>query len=465
MKHLKFLSRIITITVCVVIYISLDVFLRGKYDSLDVQVQWKMYGEQYLPASNVTRKLNIVSDDIYIHKSKQLSDVQEIFQRNLLASFPLTCYPGKEGHFPRQYKSFLNTLAEYANNHATMSNNVRTLVWYCPINRNVGGLTDRLKGITFALLLAISSNRRLILDWESSAESKYFKPNLINWMDRDLSKSILKRNAKRVSSHMVTLSLIEAKEYPYIEMSINEWQDYLNIIGSDEPLIVMTTNMEVSLVRNISKINQVWPNGRFGIADLSSLSDHDLNDIIGLVSRYLFKLDKKVLEEVAKAKMALKLTNQVYVGLHLRTGFAGNLFHSEKHPKVVKDREIWKKALQCAVSSADKYIGNDSLIFLATDSNIVKEMAIKRYGTRFRTLNNYVIHIDHIHNQRKLRMHEKEGVLFTLVDLILLAESYVQVRGVSGYSWLASLLCGPLPNDHLINSRTCTIDDLNVIHI
>ena len=466
MKNQKFLSRIITIAGCVVIYILLDVFLRGKYESLDVQVQWKMYGEQYVPAStNKTRKLNIVSDDIYVHKSKLLHDVQERFQRKLLASFPLTCYPDKEGHFPMKYKIFLNTLAKYAGNHATMSDKVRTLVWHCPVNRYVGGLTDRLKGITFSLLLAISSNRRFILDWESAAESKYFKPNLINWVDRDLSKSILESNAKRIFPHMVTLSLVETKEYPYIDMSIKDWQGYLDIISSNEPLVVMTTNMEVSLVRNISKTNQVWPNGVFDIADLSSLTDHDLNDVIGLVSRYLFKLDQKVLEEVAKAKAALKLTNQVYVGLHLRTGFAGNFFHSEKHPKVVKDRQIWKKALQCAVSSADKYIGNDSVIFLATDSNIVKEMAIKRYGTRFRTLDNYVIHIDHLQTRRKLRMREKEGVLCTLVDLILLAESFVQVRGSSGYSWLASILCGPLPNNHLIDSRTCTTDDLNIIHI
>ena len=213
----------------------------------------------------------------------------------------------------------------------------------------------------------------------------------------------------------------------------------------------------VSLVRNISKANQSWLSGSFDISGLSNLTDHDLNDIIGLVSRYLFKLDKKVLEEVSKAKIALKLTNQVYAGLYLRTRFAGNFFHSEKHPKLVKDRKIWKKSLQCAVSSADKYIGNDSLIFLATDSNMVKEMAIKRYGARFRTLNNYVIHIDHINNKQKLRMREKEEVLCSLVDLIILAESFVQVRENSGYSWIASLLYSPLSNKHLILSYVIVI--------
>ena len=466
MKNQKYLARILIVAAVFVIYALLDVFLRSKYGSLDVQVQWKMYGEQYILAStDTTRKLNTLSNDIHVHIPTLLHGVQERFQRNLLASFPLTCYPEKQGHFPSKYKTFLNTLAKYADNHATMSNNVRTLVWHCPTNRYVGGLADRLKGITFALLLAISSNRRLILDWESAAESKYFKPNLINWVDRHLSKSIKQNNAETISPHMVTLSLFEAGEYPYIQMSIKDWQGYLNIIGSNVPLVVMATNMEVSLVRNISKTNQSWLSGSFDISGLSNLTDHDLNDIIGIVSRYLFKLDKKVLEEVSKAKITLKLTNQVYAGLHLRTGFAGNFFHSEKHPKLVKDRQIWKKALQCAVSSADKYIGNDSLIFLATDSNMVKEMAIKGYGARFRTLNNYVIHIDHINNKRKLRMREKEGVLCSLVELIILAESFVQVRGSSGYSWIASLLCGPLPNKHLIDSHTCTMDNLNIIHI
>ena len=138
-----------------------------------------MYSEQYLPAStDATRKLSTLNNDIHVHIPTLLHGVKERFQRNLLASFPLTCYPDKEGHFPRKYKTFLNTLAKYADDHTTMSNNVRTLVWHCPVNRYM--LVDWLIGITFALLLAISSNRRLILDWESAAESKYFKPNLIN---------------------------------------------------------------------------------------------------------------------------------------------------------------------------------------------------------------------------------------------------------------------------------------------
>ena len=52
-------------------------------------------------------------------------------------------------------------------------------------------------------------------------------------------------------------------------------------------------------------------------------------------------------------------------------------------------------------------------------------------------------------NRRKPGEQEKEGAVYGLIDLLLLAESYVQVSGSSGYSCVASLLCGPLPNKHL----------------
>ena len=80
------------------------------------------------------------------------------------------------------------------------------------------------------------------------------------------------------------------------------------------------------------------------------------------------------------------------------------------------------------MSTADKFIGNNSLIFLATDSNVVKEMAVNCYGSRFKTLNNHLVHSGFIKGRRNVLKMEKEGILYGLVDLILLAESHVLVR-------------------------------------
>ena len=72
--------------------------------------------------------------------------------------------------------------------------------------------------------------------------------------------------------------------------------------------------------------------------------------------------------------------------------------------------------LKCAVTIADKSLEHSSLIFLATDSNKVKEMAVATYGMRFRSLNNTLIHVGTWDKQmKKPHRQEQEGALYALV--------------------------------------------------
>ena len=433
-------------------------------------ITWNVYGgNKVLQFQSQISNKNIVS--LQNEQTKKLLDnVSLDFQKNMLLATPLSCYPDKEGFFPKKYEKFLIVLDEYAKRYRTMTSDTRTLVWQCPGNQLCGGFADRLKGITFSLLLAIFSNRRLILDWESSAESVHLHPNMIKWTDHYLHDLLNGKPAgnNKTIPHMVKVSVMEGGRYPYVGMSVKDWQKHLTTIAGNERLFVMITNIEVSLVSKLSQTNQKWLSDGFKLAGLSQLSNHELDDILGIVFRYLFKLDNVIIQEFSRAKQALQLTNQSYVGLHLRTGFSGVKTAHDTwagHPKILKGRQRWKAALRCAVTTADKFLGKKSLVFLAADSNVVKEMAINTFGGRFRTLNNYLVHLDTMNRRVKPGKHEKEGAIFALVDILLLAESYAQVRGASGYSWVAGLLCGPLPNEHLIDSVTCKTDDLNVIHI
>ena len=113
--------------------------------------------------------------------------------------------------------------------------------------------------------------------------------------------------------------------------------------------------------------------------------------------------------------------------------------------------------LKCAVQTADSFHGPSSPILLATDSMIIKHMAVSKYGGRFRTLNNRLLHVDKMDKiPHHLQENEVEGVVFTWVDMLLLAESHVQVGGTSGYIWAANLFCY-LPDDRRINAETCTV--------
>ena len=443
-----------------------------------LSVSWKMYGVAKFSDKELNRDVTGIPsgqdktmspDACKKHSKKLLDNVPADLQEKMLNGLPLTCYPGKEGMFPKKYEKLLKVLSKYADLHRSLSKKpreVRTLVWQCHKSQQCGGFSDRMKGISLAMLFAVASNRRLVLDWEMVYERVYLKPNVINWSDDFLSDVLGPQKHHKKVPHMVKFTLYETGHSPpYMSMSKKQWNNYLKIITGNEHIVVMLTNMEVSLL-NMSRTKQKWLEDYFVSAGLSQLSDHDLDDILGIVFRYLFQLDNKLLVEYANAKRTLRLTNKPYVGIHLRTGFIGVKQVSDygpNHPKFMRQNK-WKEALNCAVRTADKFLGNNSLLFLATDSNLAKEMAIDAYGARFRTLDNYLLHVDLL-NTNPSKGQSTEGSLYTLIDLLFLAESYVQVRGVSGYAWVAGLICGPLPNQHLVDSVTCKMDNLNSIHI
>ena len=451
-------------------------------DQLDIS--WKLYGEKsafslndlnhFLPkASKHSLEPNGLSPAVCKKNSQiLLNSLSSDFQKNILAGTFLTCYSQSEGIFFKKYANFLSALSRYTESHHSMSNdphNSRTLVWMCPAGVRCGGIADRLKGMSFALLLAVISQRRLLLDWQSP-ERVYFKPNMINWISNDLHTILHPTGSKQKSDtprpNVMSFTVYTTDNEPFMSLTQKQWENFLDIIAGKERIVTMVTNLEVSLISQTSRVSYPWLAKGYKSIGLSHLSGHELDDIVGIVFRYLFQFENKVLHEFSRAKEALKLTGHVFIGIHLRTGFVGvkqvNDFMA--HKKLLKNKYFWKAALQCAVSTADKYLGNDSLIFLATDSYMVKDIAVKTWGARFRSLNNYLIHMDKMDRARKVERQEKEGALYAIIDLLLLAESYVLVRGYSGYSWVAGLLCS-LPNEHLIDNRTCKKFDVSIVHI
>ena len=405
-----------------------------------------------------------------INSQKLINGVPKDFQRRLLGASRLNCYSGREGVFHNKYASFLNVLAAYADNHSAMSsdpNLTRTLVWQCPPDTLCGGLSDRLRGMSYALLLAVLSHRRLVLSWESATERTYFKPNMINWADDYLEKILNYDKSETINMifpDAIQFNVSARSTDPFLSETKDNLHKYLNYISGKRRLIIMRSNVEVfTILSNFTTYNQQWLIDGLNMVGLYNLSNNELDDILGIVFRYLFKLDSELVKELSRAKVALRINDYPYTAVHLRTGFVGNKLIHESHYKLIRKKDDWKSVLKCAISKADQFLGQNRLIFLATDSKLVKEMAIKTYGARFRTLNNSLLHIDKI-NKAKMPPHKvKEGVLHSLIDLLLLAESYVQIRGDSGYSWVAGLLCG-IPNEHLISTGNCQMDNLSIIH-
>ena len=436
-----------------------------KPQSYSSHIKWKVYGENFIiTQSRYHKEVAIARNTLSDGPWNFLDNAPKDLQRKMLFGTPPTCHPDKRIIYPKKYEKFLNLLSQYAHSHEAMSKNPdssRTLVWYCPANQHCGGLADRFRGMSFALLLAVFSRRRLLLDWKSALESVHFEPNIINWMDSHILSHLHSSQGRNVT----TMDISSIDTYPYATISELGWVNQLKILGGNQRLIVLKTNVEMFIITTGIKGNQNhWLIKGLKKAGLFHLSDYELNDIVGLCVQYLLKLKNELLQDLFISKQLLKLRSHNYVGVHIRTGFVGvQHVHDESiHPKLTKGEKNWKAALDCAVSMADKHLGNKSLIFLATDSLVVKDMATKMFGKRFRTFNNYLLHVDKMNRNKTPSKQEKEGALYTLVDFFLLAQSYILVRGGSGYPWIAGLLCN-LPNERLINSGSCKPDDLTSI--
>ena len=368
-----------------------------------------------------------------------------------LQILPITCHPGSEGLFPRKYDKLLLTLAEYAVFHSA-STTAHPLIYTCGPGDTCGGLGDRLRGIVYTLLLAVFSGRRLLLHWGTpNGENIYLKPNLINWVPE-----------KSHIENMRVFSVMNARH--------SNLDSAIKTIGKNASVnVALNTNLELQLIK-ASKFKPQWLIDGLKRTGLDVLSNTEINAIFGIAFRYLFGFTSDVLHEVNQAKLLLGLDTQIdekYVAVHIRSCFVrSNLDGSNPthhgHPKCIRKKEQWKQMLLCAASVANTSTGLNSSIFLATDTKLVKDLATKMYGVRYRALDVVLTHLDHISKTRGPNKDQSKGLLSVWVDFLMLAQSYIQVRGGSdwirgsGFDLGSGLLCG-LPRNQTFNGlKNCS---------
>ena len=114
------------------------------------------------------------------------------------------------------------------------------------------------------------------------------------------------------------------------------------------------------------------------------------------------------------------LHNQRYLAVHIRTGFLGNNFEEVRHfnpHRVYRSNSSWLSTLDCSLKLADRIIGPGSPVYLASDSYVVKELILERYGGRIRITNMTLQHVQFIGDER--REGKPEGFIATWVDFLL----------------------------------------------
>ena len=450
-------------------------------------LRWRLYGVAFIDDAfsvREKRELGRRRDETVKLFSSASGDthVQELVEG--LHNLQVACHERPQSErqaLGEKYAKFLEVLSIYTVFHKRerQREGARRLVWVCDAHRACGGLADRVKGVAYALILSILSRRVLLLDWRDRkfGEQEYLQPNIIDWRltteekkraypEEDYEsyydlvelagQGNLSKEAQAPADSVLFLHIFSILGGIGVDSSAEDLQNNLEAIYGSWNWILLESNMEPSSLVNGTKTASLeWiAQGMAGLG-LDKLPPHDIDNIVGLVFRYLFRFSAEILQEAAAAREVLGLNNAAYVGVHVRTGFAGSVQReSIEHPKLYRTAQQWGKTLSCASNHATETLGPTALLFLATDSNLVKSKS-HRYGGRYRCLDNTVVHLDRLERTpHEAGDVEREGVLSVWVELILLAESHSIVMGESGFSFLAHSLCF-IPEANTINGLTC----------
>ena len=378
-----------------------------------------------------------------------VEDGMQGYLSKTFAAHQLNCYAGSDGIMPIRLEKLLKALKDYSWQH-TQDKDSRVLVWMCTTVDWCGGLADRLKGITYSLLLSLFTRRKLLLTW-NTAEQKLLGHNALNWSTK----------ARNLQEYGLPLSLYSITQGYGIDKEPSLAKKIMEYINGPHKVIYFSTNLEPSALINKNKsFGMQWISRGLQSVGLADYTGKELDTLVGLVFRYLFVLDKQLITKLRAVKQYLDMERIQYVGVHVRTGFAGTI-HEERsdHPKLLRLRHQWEAVLDCAVTMADRHLGNDSLIFLASDSLLVKQMASLKYARRMKSQDILLGHLDSL-SKNPIGDTGGEEVESSIVegmwtDLLLLAESSLLVITDSGFGALAGLLCG-LPPNRTVHGLTCT---------
>ena len=166
---------------------------------------------------------------------------------------------------------------------------------------------------------------------------------------------------------------------------------YKQLMSEDHVHLTVNHELQVPFIRGIRMaaesvtINSTL--AQFGITTLliENSTRMPLEVFSGELLRYLFLFDSRVVEKVNQIQQQLGILNEPYLAIHIRTGFLGmeqdegRRFNSRK---AFRNSTDWEKTIRCSIQLADHLFGPESPIYLATDSNLVKKLALSKYDRR-----------------------------------------------------------------------------------
>ena len=339
---------------------------------------------------------------------------------------------------------------------------VCTLTWSCYNPLECCGIGDKLYNIQQALVYAIISNRVLSLHWNPASYEtmKYLQPNKIDWTYFNRSQGMKDRHSR----DQYRAGMTRTAEYyePF----------YVQLMSKDHVHMTVNHELQVPFIRGMRMaavsiaINETL--ARFGITTLliENSTRVPLEVFSGELLRYLFLFDSSVIEKVEQIQ---HMMNKPYLAIHIRTGFLGMEQEEEKRfnsRKAFRNSTDWEKTIACSIRLAGDLYGPEHSIYLATDSNLVKKLALSKYGNRIKmanlTLQHAALTIPKLPWIKSEAAHKPstnfpeassdnmaaavnisgvDGYMATWVDFLLMARANALVHSISGFSVTAGQFC------------------------
>ena len=327
----------------------------------------------------------------------------------------------------KRYWKLINEYRVFHNDGVTKlnsgkSSDVRTLTWHCADTYDCDGLGHRVNGITAFLLLAIASNRVLLLKWDKiSVENAYLLPNTIDW---------------RYPNHSLNGNFEDLGRF-YGGSSKKNPMTMIDPLAGNTTHLLMLFNRLGPMNKYIKQLNKKKNNS------FSKPIDVHLFQVLSFMS--LFKISEELQSFADTIQKKLNLHGRRYVALHIRTG------QIEKHigrGRFISATNDAKSAVECAIRQANEHIGPDGTIVVVSDSASLKQKLANKYS-RIKILNNTIVHSD------KAKNLNNNDMLGTWQDVIIMAEAHIVIYHMSAFPEMSIAMCG-LSKERIVDLEDCS---------
>jgi hypothetical protein len=305
----------------------------------------------------------------------------------------------------------------------------------------VGGFGDRLKGLVNAFLLAVATGRYFLIHWPIPVPlANDFSPAAIDWRYNPATLPV-------PTSQRCILDLVDTNYTLSKDVCANGDVE-ADAFGNQPFVITYGNSIRMDIANNPRyrpALDRNFPN---------YLWDNDGQKALFYeITKALFTYAPKRADIAALYKdYAIKLASKPYrLGIQYRTGGDGAWADPQ-----IESLDNYHRIMRIAIKFLQVRMPADYVIYMATDSDVVKQRIISEYGSQlnFLWLEQPTVHI-HLSGDKAV-----DGASFVYLEHTLLGMCDDVVTGWGGFGLTAAWRANKTPFPYVTREVEATLDDL-----